>query len=206
MAIKDAILDASMREMFEFARHMRKHPAASEITAGDLIEHMWSWAEGLEIEGAKAATAAGAAAATADKIDVDITEAPEKQQAGSVTPLAPLPLSADQEVPTDTADAASKEDAPASSQCDAPAPEKDAGADKGAAKGEEQDAKGEDDNAEDRPLTKEERRARRERRALEAARKQASAIAEKADDAKIAPIPANGKADGGDVTEKKPMT
>ncbi|WP_147124542.1 hypothetical protein [Shimia ponticola] len=153
MSIRDAILNASMKEMFDLAQHMRKHASVARApmpSTGDLIEHIWVWANADPSPEADAAFA-DAIGASEDEIaeftdDVDdiagdegvadLTEEAASAQAvladeveieTSITEFEPLPLSTD--VNTD-ADAA------------------------------------------------QDRRVRRERRALEAARKQAEAVAD----------------------------
>jgi len=159
MSVRDAILNASMKEMFDLAQHMRKHASVARApmpSTGDLIEHIWVWANADPSPEADAAFAE-AIGATEDEIadltggdgaddadaDVDLTEDDALAEAvldaqdeveTSITEFAPMPLSTDAGV----------------------------------------------DPAEDvtEVETQEDRRNRRERRALEAARKQAEAVAD----------------------------
>ncbi|MEM1301072.1 MAG: hypothetical protein AAGH17_00700 [Pseudomonadota bacterium] len=171
MSIRDAILNATMREMFDLAQHMRKHGSVARApipSTGDLIEHIWVWANADPSPEADAAFAEAIGASDEDMAEwsddltadegagenEDVGAAPEQSgkevEDTTITAFVPLPLSTDAPT-TDNSDDAVTDDADLS------------------------DSSSPDEPAEPAP---EGRRARRERRALEAARRQAEAVVE----------------------------
>ena len=158
MSIRQSILNASMKEMFDLAQHLRGHASVSRApmpSTGDLIEHVWIWANTEPSDGADAALEA---VIGRDDVESDPVEAAadhvEDESVETPTVASPEPVA------ETTAGAPEMTDAPEMNVAEfAPMPLSTEG----------------DVDADEDPA--EARRQRRERRALEAARKQAEAVA-----------------------------